>query len=535
MRRVARVLFLVVAGVCASLPSHLHGGDCNGNGVEDSTDVSGGSSSDCNENSVPDECERLPVSQLVRSSQLPKEDASVVLVADLDGADDLDIVTVSLNDRSASLYFMEDGRYQSFRGLRVALPGQQLPLSFQNAQAADFDRDGDMDLAFAGGRAVLLENDGRAAFGEPIDLGVSDSGDIVIAADVDRDGATDIVLGGVRARVLLNKGDGEFGEPVESPWTPLNSDSVAADLDGDGQVDLITPSTLPASFTVSWNAGDGRFLEPVSHTLERGARHVSVADLDGDQDLDLAMGGEPASTISIFENRGGRELRLASQWPVESLRTVTAADFNGDGEVDLAAGSFDLATTFLNVGGGTFARSWVARGSAPRPRDAATGDLDGDGVLDLVLVAGDWSAVFLTRPLADDRDCNGNGALDECDIATGLSQDTNANALPDDCEPVRFHRGDASGDGELNVTDAVLVLRFLFAGDASPSCLETADVENDGALDLTDGVGILRYLFSSGSVPASPGPPGAICGPDPDPAGGPGDLGCSSYGGCANP
>jgi hypothetical protein len=140
---------------------------------------------------------------------------------------------------------------------------------------------------------VLLENDGRAAFGEPIDLGVPDSGNVVIAADVDRDGATDIVLGGARLRVLHNEGDGEFEEPVESPATPLNSDSIAADLDGDGQVDLVTPSTLSAWFTVSWSAGDRRFLEPESHTLERGARHVSVADLDGDQDLDLAMGGEP--------------------------------------------------------------------------------------------------------------------------------------------------------------------------------------------------------------------------------------------------
>jgi hypothetical protein len=214
------------------------------------------------------------------------------------------------------------------------------------------------------------------------------------------------------------------------------------------------------------------------------------------------------------------------------LRTVTAVDLNGDARLDLAAGSFDFATIFLNVGGGAFARSFEAGGSAPRPRDAATGDFDGDGAIDLVLVAANWSAVLLTKPLSADRDCNGNGVLDECDIAAAVSPDLNTNAVPDECEPPRFHRADASGDGELNVTDAVLVLRFLFAGDMEPPCLEAADAQNDATVNLTDGLEILLYLFASGPVPVSPGPPGALCGPDPDPPGGPGDLGCSSYQGC---
>lgn len=33
------------------------GGDCNGNGVSDARDIAGGTSADCNENGIPDECD----------------------------------------------------------------------------------------------------------------------------------------------------------------------------------------------------------------------------------------------------------------------------------------------------------------------------------------------------------------------------------------------------------------------------------------------------------------------------------------------
>jgi len=34
----------------------------------------------------------------------------------------------------------------------------------------------------------------------------------------------------------------------------------------------------------------------------------------------------------------------------------------------------------------------------------------------------------------DGDDCNGNGAIDECDIVAGISEDVNNNAVPDECE-----------------------------------------------------------------------------------------------------
>ena len=96
-------------------------------------------------------------------------------------------------------------------------------------------------------------------------------------------------------------------------------------------------------------------------------------------------------------------------------------------------------------------------------------------------------------------------------------------------DPV-FHRGDPEGDGSIGVTDAVLVLLFLFLGGPAPVCLEAADFDDDGRIDGSDPISILRWLFLHRSPPALPGPPGLECGRDPPRSAG--DLGCGTYPTC---
>ncbi|MEM7264142.1 MAG: hypothetical protein AAF488_19305, partial [Planctomycetota bacterium] len=92
-----------------------------------------------------------------------------------------------------------------------------------------------------------------------------------------------------------------------------------------------------------------------------------------------------------------------------------------------------------------------------------------------------------------------------------------------------FFRGDANGDGDLNLSDPVFLLRFLFLGGTAPDCLEAADVNDDAGVNLSDAITALNYLFLGGSPPPPPGPPGAEgCGLD---SGGE-NLGCAMYDGC---
>ena len=97
-------------------------------------------------------------------------------------------------------------------------------------------------------------------------------------------------------------------------------------------------------------------------------------------------------------------------------------------------------------------------------------------------------------------------------------------ADPPPCGP-RFRRGDANGDGGIDLSDAVKVLAYLFLGDPAPACLVAADVDGSGKIDITDAVYTLQFLFLGGPSPKGPFPD---CGIDDEIDG----LGCQSFSPC---
>ncbi len=87
-------------------------------------------------------------------------------------------------------------------------------------------------------------------------------------------------------------------------------------------------------------------------------------------------------------------------------------------------------------------------------------------------------------------------------------------AAANDCdEPMnRFRRGDSNNDNEVNLSDGVNTLNFLFQGSAEPPCLEAADFDADAMLNITDAVLTFNFLFLGGPPPRAPYPD---CGTDP--------------------
>lgn len=61
--------------------------------------------------------------------------------------------------------------------------------------------------------------------------------------------------------------------------------------------------------------------------------------------------------------------------------------------------------------------------------------------------------------------------------------------------------GDASGDGLIDLGDAVYLLNYLFRGDPAPDPLWTGDCNCDEIVDLGDVVYLLNYLFKDGPPP----------------------------------
>src|SRR2546427_7608587 len=61
--------------------------------------------------------------------------------------------------------------------------------------------------------------------------------------------------------------------------------------------------------------------------------------------------------------------------------------------------------------------------------------------------------------------------------------------------PARFRRGDANSDQDIDLSDAMFVLNYLFTGGNAPTCPKSADTDDSGALELTDPVYLLNHLF----------------------------------------
>ena len=91
--------------------------------------------------------------------------------------------------------------------------------------------------------------------------------------------------------------------------------------------------------------------------------------------------------------------------------------------------------------------------------------------------------------------------------------------------PAPFARGDANADGRLDLSDAVSILRYLFAGGREPSCVKAADLNDDGVLTIADPISALGYLFGAA---AAPPPPFGTCDADPTSD----DLSCAAYEPC---
>jgi hypothetical protein len=68
-----------------------------------------------------------------------------------------------------------------------------------------------------------------------------------------------------------------------------------------------------------------------------------------------------------------------------------------------------------------------------------------------------------------------------------------------------FVRGDVNADGAIDLGDPIRLIFALYGG-GSIDCLQSADTDDGGGLDLTDAIVLLNYLFLSGSPPPAPFP-----------------------------
>ncbi|EDY81204.1 FG-GAP repeat domain protein [Verrucomicrobiia bacterium DG1235] len=367
-------------------------------------------------------------------------------------------------------------------------------VSFASAYA-DFDQDGDLDMALSNmeGNLTLYRNNSQSGARLLVELEGVESNRYGVGAKLklfagDQVMAREIVL--TRGYLSNDEPVAHFGlgeiedlDRLEIQW-PSGAFQVVEDLgvnrryrireEADGSKpkdDALTwfvrsEMQLPRE-TVSredhFQMFPMQLLIPAVET--RDGPELAVADVNGDGWTDVLLGGSTGQESRLFLNRGGLSLEwldlddFDDDFDSED-RSLEFFDYEGDGDLDLfvSSGGIELDAeddfyedrVYLNDGEGEFERL----GRAFRPEPVASGasvafDYDADGDLDLLVAGGSVKGMY---PQYEDnlvwrRVEKGFELDEESSFAKAFRRSGNISELI---------AVDWSGDGKLDLAQAVL-------------------------------------------------------------------------------
>jgi hypothetical protein len=178
---------------------------------------------------------------------------------------------------------------------------------------ADVNNDRIPDIVAAVGEQPLVSGvdvilgTGNGSFGPVAHTEVGPTGGLVqglAVADFDRDGNLDLAAANsCTTTVMLGRGDGSFAPGDElGPLDCGTGALVARDLDGDGTVDLAVTGEYTDRLDIVLGNGDGTFGDVIRIPADQGARDIAVADLIGDGRPDLVVVNR-GGTVDIYLHR----------------------------------------------------------------------------------------------------------------------------------------------------------------------------------------------------------------------------------------
>lgn len=372
--------------------------------------------------------------------------------------------------------------------------------------AADINGDGILDLIVTGYPKVnsnvdavnVLLGKGDGTFGTPIStpmpLASNISGNIAVA-DFNGDGKLDVATAGgwTGVTVFLGNGTGKF--PATATYGTIQlgeySNVLAGDYNQDGKPDLVSVGYIftGEAFSILANNGDGTFVSGKDYPAGTYPQAVVAGDFNGDGKLDLAITtmNQNVPSIGLYGGTGAGTFAAPKFYPVGSANSnpigMVTGDFNRDGRLDLAVAdnNDNVVSILLGVGNGTFTQTTYPTGLSPQT--IVTADLNNDGNLDLVI--GDGGDTNITVLLGQ-----GDGTFGApITWSTGVGQqlpyitvaDFNGDGLPDIATDVGglVEVGLGNGDGTFQPP---VVVQTVF--DSNPYGIAAADLRGNGMQDL---------------------------------------------------
>jgi hypothetical protein len=296
---------------------------------------------------------------------------------DLDQDGVLDLLVANLgavtpgDHRNGSVVWLKgraDGTFET-RTLASSLP------RIADVEAADFDKDGDLDLVVAAfgwrevGSTLLFENrttDWSSPRFESREVDWRQGPIHVPVIDLDKDGRPDVVdlisQHHETVQAFLNQGRNTFAARTiyAAPHPGWGTSGIElADFDKDGDVDvLLTHGDMFDEFLlkpyhgIQWLENRGRY-PFTEHTLAAlsGVHRAQAVDLDGDGDLDvvaatlipgMAKYGQPLPSLVWLEQtaRGRFERHTLEKGGYHA--TLDVGDYDGDGDMDVVTANFQV-------------------------------------------------------------------------------------------------------------------------------------------------------------------------------------------------
>jgi len=305
---------------------------------------------------------------------------------DHDGAPDLAIVN---EDTSDLVVFLNRGP----AGF-ASSPGRRYPLGRRASpsEPADFDRDGNTDIAVANitdGTVSILLGRGDGSFGSAQVVAVGSTPRGIAVLDVDGDADADIAtanFGADDVAVLVNDG-GRFrvaariDAGARGEWA-----LAAADMDEDGRLDLVVGAQQDQRIVTLRNTGNVSFVPLGSQAAGGGPWMLVTGDLDGDGHEDVASVNGRSNTAAVLRGDGRGGLGAPAVHSIDPFGLASdLGDLDGDGDLDWVTSSYSGDWRFFENRGGTLV---VGRELAPRTASscALLFDADGDGDLDMALI-----------------------------------------------------------------------------------------------------------------------------------------------------